>query len=62
MNHRYWLQIQAPAGNWVDSLGATLDACKSHGLYLQQQGELVRVVERTDRVLWSPSEPRELCD
>ena len=59
MNHRYWLQTQAPAGNWVDSVGTTLEACISHGRYLQQRGEIVRVVKRTDRVLWNPIKDKE---
>lgn len=49
---KYWLQTQAPAGNWVDSIGSDdQEVCQRHGAYLAKHGETVRVVERQDIVL-----------
>lgn len=52
---KYFLQTKAPAGNWVDNLGcAKKEECVRHGLWLRQvDGDQVRVIERTDRVVWS---------
>lgn len=52
---KYFLQTQAPAGNWVDSLGTTQEGCEQHGRYLQEHGHAVRVVKRSDRVVWTPA-------
>jgi hypothetical protein len=55
MTSKFWLQTQAPAGNWTDNLGSDdQQACVSHGEYLAKQGDAVRVVERTDTVVWAP--------
>lgn len=58
LDMRYWLQVRAPAGNWVDSLGSDdKHACVVHGRWLaKERGEHVRVVERTDVVVW-PQRP-----
>lgn len=46
---KYWLQVQAPAGNWSDSVGSnSLDSLKAHAIWQREQGETVRIVERTD--------------
>ena len=47
---RFWLQVQAPAGNWADRLGSDkLSYVVEHGDYLRNQhGERTRVVERFD--------------
>lgn len=52
MTPKYWLQTQAPAGNWCDSLGTNnrKDA-ERHGRFLKHHGEKCRVIERIDRVL-----------
>lgn len=52
--HHYWLQTQAPAGNWVDNMGsASRNSVITHGKWLQKEhGETVRVVDRTDTVIW----------
>lgn len=48
----YFLQKQAPAGNWVDSLGSSdLDGLRSHAKYLLANGDKVRIVERHDVVV-----------
>ena len=54
---RYWLQVRAPAGNWVDSLGSNdRNTCVDHGRwYVKNKIHLrtdVRVVERTDVQVW----------
>lgn len=55
MTTRYWLQTQAPAGNWVDNTGSSnVSYCESHGRFLLERGETVRVIERTDREIWRP--------
>jgi hypothetical protein len=51
----FYLQTQAPAGNWVDSIGATKDECERMGRYMKRHaGAKVRVVERIDRIVWNP--------
>ena len=50
---RYWLQVKAPAGNWVDSVGTDdKQSAIDHGRYLETKGEETRVVERTDVQVW----------
>lgn len=52
MDKRYWLQTQAPAGNWVDSFGSDLEGCIRHGEYLEANyKEKCRVIERNDTVV-----------
>lgn len=52
----YWLQTKAPAGNWVDNLGSDVrKSCIEHGKFLKERGDDVRVIERTDRVIWEDS-------
>lgn len=49
---RYWLQCQAPAGNWYDSLGTPrLDIATSHMEFLQNSGKICRIVTKTIDVL-----------
>lgn len=43
---RYWVQVKAPAGNWVDSIG--LDDLVQAKEYASALGDEARVVERTD--------------
>jgi hypothetical protein len=51
---KYWLQVKAPAGNWVDSIGCNdKQSCLDHAKYSAEQGEDVQVVERVDTVIWS---------
>lgn len=51
---RYWVQTQAPAGNWVDNMGTARRAkAIEMAVYLQSKGETVRVVERVDTVVWA---------
>ena len=48
----YWLQTQAPAGNWVDSIGSSdLETLLDHSDHLQDSGEECRIIERTDVVI-----------
>jgi len=56
---RYWMQVQAPGGNWVDSLGANdIESCLAHGDYLtQEHGKVTRVIERMDVVIAAPIQP-----
>lgn len=56
---KFWLQTQAPAGNWVDSLGTTgKDAAIEHGKWLLQKTDAiaVRVIERTDVEIWQSND------
>ncbi len=50
---RYWVQMQAPAGNWVDSLGTDDKAgAIAHAKWLNNQGQrAARVIERADVVV-----------
>lgn len=53
---KYWLQTQAPAGNWVDSLGTDdLESALSHSDYLQDRGEKTRIVTRVDTPVKRPA-------
>lgn len=63
---RYYLQTQAPAGNWTDHLGSdSLETCQQHALYLVNKQDYpanqVRVVERVDTTVWTPTKraPRQ---
>lgn len=48
----YWLQYQAPAGNWVDLVGfPTFEDAVSHGQYEQSLGKVCRIVTKTINVL-----------
>ena len=50
----YWLQCQAPAGNWYDSLGtSSVKTCVSHMKFLQSRDPNLncRVVTKTIHVL-----------
>lgn len=48
----YWLQYQAPAGNWVDLVGfPTFEDAVSHGQYKQSLGNVCRIVTKTINVL-----------
>lgn len=53
---KYWLQTQAPAGNWTDYLGSHDEqTCVQHGEYLINDTDYVgsvRVVKRTDTEIW----------
>lgn len=54
---KYWLQTQAPAGNWADSVGSEkLDVLRKHGAYMEKQGATVRIVSRTDKVISDKSQ------
>ena len=50
----YFLQIKAPAGNWVDTLGSySKKSCVQHGKWQRTaNAKQVRVVKRTDQVVW----------
>lgn len=53
---RYWVQTQAPAGNWRDELGTNeLERATSFAEYLHGKGHNVRVVERVDTVIVAPT-------
>lgn len=46
---KFWVQTQAPAGNWVDSLGCNqLEDADSFAKHLVDTGHKVRLVIRTD--------------
>lgn len=50
----YYVQTQAPAGNYTDSIGTTnLEAAMQHAKYLMQTC-VVRIVERLDAPIWEP--------
>jgi hypothetical protein len=54
---RYWVQTQAPAGNWVDNMGTDNlfggAGALSMAAYLQTtKGCTVRIVERVDTQVW----------
>lgn len=53
MSKKYWLQTQAPAGNWSDLLGVdTLEQAALRGRWLaENHGDNWRVVIRTDKVV-----------
>lgn len=59
MSSKYWMQTQAPAGNWTDSIGSSdKESCMQHGKYRAAvYGDAVRVVERVDVTLWSLDVP-----
>lgn len=50
---KYYLQTQAPAGNWVDNLGSDdIESLKGHASWLHEvKGQQVRIVERNDVVV-----------
>jgi hypothetical protein len=53
MTSKYWTQVQAPAGNWVDSMGCdVMQRCVAHGEHCAKDGVKARVVERVDTVVW----------
>lgn len=57
---KYWLQVKAPAGNWVDWVGTDdLESAKDHAAWLVEEGHYreTRVVERLDTVIWECSPP-----
>lgn len=48
----FWLQCQAPAGNWYDSLGSqNLDNILSMKSYEEARGNTCRVVTKVIQVL-----------
>lgn len=51
---KYWIQVQAPAGNWVDVLGTDdLNAAAKYAMWQQNHGPVkARVIERKDEVLY----------
>lgn len=50
---RYWVQVQAPAGNWIDYLGVDdLEKARSYAEGRKEKQEAARVVERKDVVVW----------
>ena len=49
---KYWVQVQAPAGNWYDSLGSNdLNAVRKHAAHLRERGHTVRIIRRKDTVI-----------
>lgn len=49
---KYWVQNQAPSGNWVDSLGTDdLNIAVGHRDYNNTKGEISRIVCREDTVV-----------
>lgn len=49
---KYYTQIQAPAGNWVDVLGSDdVTSCRMFAKYRRELGDTVRVIERKDKVV-----------
>jgi hypothetical protein len=51
-NDYFWLQCQAPAGNWVDNLGSKdFDLVLNHKRYLTGLGSTCRIVTKTIDVL-----------
>lgn len=58
----FWMQTQAPAGNWVDSIGtddkaAAVRYAKHH---IEKMNEQARVVDRFDTVIWSHGGPKRI--
>lgn len=53
---KYWMQVQAPAGNWVDNMGSdNIKLLIEQAVWHEEQHhENVRVVERTDTPVWQP--------
>lgn len=56
---KYWTQTQAPSGGWCDTLGSEdKESCIRFAKWLVENNEVkdskeaVRVVERTDVVVW----------
>ena len=54
MKYFYFLQTQAPDGNWVDCLGSySKKSCIEAGKWQRTANDKkVRVVKRTDRIVW----------
>jgi len=51
---KFWMQKQAPAGNWTDSIGwedLAVDDMQRRLAYYRKFGDKVRVVERVDVVV-----------
>ena len=49
---KYWIQTQAPAGNWCDTLGTDdLMSARNFADYQRSLGRTVRVAERADVVV-----------
>lgn len=47
---KYWVQVKAPAGNWVDHLGTeSLASALQMAVYKSKNGEASRVVIRKDK-------------
>jgi hypothetical protein len=52
---KYWAQIQAPAGNWVDVLGTDdLETAFDFADWHREKGDQARVVKRIDLPLEDP--------
>jgi hypothetical protein len=54
MSTKFWIQMQAPAGNWVDTTGSNdKDWLAAHVKYLRERDKenQYRVIERQDVVL-----------
>ena len=59
MSSQYWLQTQAPAGNWVDRIGSEDDAYLfNHAIASDHYPDGTwRIVKRTDEVIQQPTVP-----
>jgi hypothetical protein len=59
---RYWIQEQAPNGNYFDSVGLEgLAKAKQHARYLAGQGRACRIIQRVDEVIESYGPERDRC-
>ncbi len=48
----YWVQEQAPAGNWVDYTGfPTFEAAVDYGQYANSRGRNCRIITKTISIL-----------
>jgi hypothetical protein len=55
---KYYLQTQAPAGNWSDNMGSDdLERLVRHARFLTGHGHTCRIVERVDTVIQSQFNP-----
>lgn len=54
---KFWTQAKAPGGNWYDVLGSDDEStCVQHAIFMQEQGDQTRVIERCDMELWEGEE------
>lgn len=50
--HSIWVQQQAPAGNFYDSLGTdSMKDAKAQAIYIRSKGGVARIVRRIDVII-----------